>query len=62
MPHGVAGSYSPKPETEVKKDQLIAQGGLNKDLVDATKVESEAAANGVSLKPIGGHGQGGEGH
>ena len=62
MPHGVAGSYSPKPETEVMKKQVIGQGGLDKDLVDATKAESEAAANGVSLKPIGGHGQGGEGH
>ncbi len=60
MPEGVG--YSPKPETEVKKDQIVAQGGLNKDLVDATKVESEAAANGVSLNPIGGHGQGGAGH
>ena len=60
MPEGVG--YSPKPETEVKKDQVIGTGGLDKSLVDVTKVESEAAANGVSLKPIGGHGQGGEGH
>ena len=62
MPHGVAGSYSPKPETEIKRTQTPAVGGGNKDVVDHTKVEDEAAWNGVSLKPIGGHGQGGEGH
>ena len=56
------GGYSPKPETEVHKDQVIATGGYDKDLVDHTKVEDEAAAHGVSLTPIGGHGQGGAGH
>ena len=61
MPHEY-GAYSPKPETEVKKDQVIATGGYDKDLVDHTKVESEAAQHGVSTTPIGGHGQGGEGH
>ena len=60
MPEGVG--YSPKPETEVKKDQVVAQGGGDKDLVDHTKVEDEAAWNGVSLVPNPGHGQGGAGH
>lgn len=60
MPEGMG--YSPKPETEVEKDQVVAQGGGDKDVVNHTKVESEAAWNGVSLTPIGGHGQGGEGH
>ena len=62
MPEGVAGSYSPKPETEIMKTQTPAVGGYDKDLVDHTKVESEADAHGVSLTPIGGHGQGGQGH
>ena len=61
MPEGVAGSYSPKPETEVKKDQVVATGGYDKDLVDQTNVEEEAAYLGLKA-PVGGHGQGGEGH
>ena len=61
MPHGVAGSYSPKPESEVKKDQVVAHGGYDKDLCDHTNVEKEAAYIGLQA-PIGGHGQGGEGH
>ena len=62
MPEGVAGSYSPKPETEIEKTQQPSPGGGNKDVVDHTKVEDEAAWNGVNLTPIGGHGQGGAGH
>ena len=61
MPHDY-GAYSPKPETQVMKDQVVATGGKDKDLVDHTKVESEAADYGVSTTPIGGHGQGGGGH
>ena len=61
MPDDGVG-YSPKPETDVMKDQVVATGGGNKDVVDHTKVEDEAAWNGVSLDPIGGHGQGGAGH
>ena len=45
---------------ETEKTQLVATGSIAG--VDHTKVEAEAAANGVSLDPIGGHGQGGEGH
>lgn len=60
MPEAVG--YSPKPETNVMKDQVVATGGYDKDKVNHTKVESEAAAHGVNLEPIGGHGQGGEGH
>jgi hypothetical protein len=60
MPEDVG--YSPKPETEIKFTQSTAVGGYNKDVADHTKVESEAAALGVSLTPNPGHGQGGEGH
>ena len=45
---------------ETEKTQLVATGSI--DGVDHTKVEATAAAHGVSLDPIGGHGQGGEGH
>lgn len=60
MPEDVG--YSPKPETEIKRTQAPAVGGYNKDVANHTKVESEAAALGVSLTPNPGHGQGGEGH
>ncbi len=61
MPHGVAGSYSPKPETEVKKTQQPSPGGYDKDVVDHAHVDEEAKHLGLK-PPIGGHGQGGQGH
>ena len=62
MPEGVAGSYSPKPESDIMKTQQPSPGSYDKDLVNITKVEEEVAQHGVSLTPIGGHGQGGAGH
>ncbi len=49
-----------KPEEADKKIPSIS--GTDSKIVDHTSVESEAAYNGVSLVPIGGHGHGGEGH
>jgi hypothetical protein len=54
--------YSPKPESEIEKTQQPSPGGDDFSVTDHTKVEDEARANGVSLVPIGGHGQGGAGH
>ena len=65
MPEGIGydePAYNDKTSNphETEKTQLVATGGMAE--VDHTKVEAEAAAHGVSLEPIGGHGQGGEGH
>ena len=51
--------YSPKPEPEIKKTQVPATGSVEPR--NDTDVEAEAAAMGLQA-PIGGHGQGGEGH
>lgn len=63
MPEGI-GYDEPMPKYSnphtTEKTQLVATGAEGR--VDQTKVEAEAAAHGVSLDPIGGHGQGGEGH
>ena len=65
MPHGVVGSYSPKPATkspseyETSKTQVVATG--SKEPRNDTNVEAEAAATGAG-KRVGGHGQGGAGH
>ncbi len=60
MPDGVVGSYSPKPETEIKKTQKPATGSAE-PAYDTLNVEKEAAAMGAG-KRVGGHGQGGAGH
>ena len=61
MPKGKyrTGGYSPKPETEVKKTQVVAQGATE-PAYDSVDVEKEAKAMGITR--VGGHGQGGEGH
>ena len=53
------GGYSPKPATEVKKTQLIAQGATE-PAYDSVDVEKEAQRMGITR--TGGHGQGGQGH
>ena len=53
------GSYSPKPATEVKKTQVIAQGATE-PAYDSVDVEKEAQNMGITR--VGGHGQGGAGH
>ena len=53
------GAYSPKPETEVKKTQVVATGSVEPR--NDTDVEKEAAAMGAG-KRVGGHGQGGAGN
>lgn len=63
MPHDEKmGAYSPKPESDIMKTQQPSPGSYDKDLCDHTKVEEEVAYMGVSVNPIGGHGQGGAGH
>ena len=61
MPKGKyrMGGYSPKPATEVKKTQLIAQGATE-PAYDSLDVEKEAKRLGITR--VGGHGQGGAGH
>ena len=61
MPHDKmsTGGYSPKPATEVKKTQLIAQGATE-PAYDSVDVEKEAQRLGIKHNP--GHGQGGAGH
>ena len=63
MPEGY-GYDEPTPKYsnphKTEKTQIVATGGMAE--VDQTKVEEEAAAFGVDLNPIGGHGQGGQGH
>lgn len=65
MPEGIGydePAYKGKasnPHT-TEKTQLVATGAVGS--IDQTKVEEDARINGVSLEPIGGHGQGGEGH
>jgi len=53
------GSYSPKPETEVKKTQTVASGS-SEPAYDSVDVEKEAQRMGITHNP--GHGQGGAGH
>lgn len=52
------GYNSPKPETEVKKTQVVATGSKEPR---ATVVDYEAEVIGVG-KRVPGHGQGGAGH
>ncbi len=60
MPHDMrTGSYSPKPETEVKKTQTVASGS-SEPAYDSVDVEKEAQRMGITHNP--GHGQGGAGH
>ncbi len=61
MPEGIAGSYSPKPEGPIEKTQNPAPGSTE-PAYDHMTVENEVAAMGVNQTPVGGHGQGGEGH
>ena len=53
------GSYSPKPETEVKKTQVVASGS-SEPAYDSVDVEKEAQRLGITHNP--GHGQGGAAH
>ena len=53
------GGYSPKPATEVKKTQVVAQGATE-PAYDSVDVEKEAKNMGITR--VGGHGQGGAGH
>ena len=59
MPEGIG--YSPKPEGPIEKTQKPATGEHD-DGGHALHVEEEAVAHGIDLTPIGGHGQGGDGH
>ena len=61
MPHDKmrTGGYSPKPATEVKKTQVVAQGA-SEPAYDSVDVEKEAQRLGITR--VGGHGQGGAGH
>ncbi len=62
MPHDKmrTGGYSPKPETEAKFTQVVAQGATE-PAYDSVDVEKEAKNMGAG-KRVGGHGQGGAGH
>ncbi len=53
------GGYSPKPETEAKFTQVVAQGATE-PAYDSVDVEKEAKRLGITT--VGGHGQGGAGH
>jgi hypothetical protein len=52
--------YSPKPEGKLEMSTKPATGSVEPN--NDTDVEKEVAAMGVNVTPIGGHGQGGEGH
>jgi len=53
------GGYSPKPATEAKFTQVVAQGATE-PAYDSVDVEKEAKNMGITR--VGGHGQGGAGH
>ena len=53
------GGYSPKPATEAKFTQVVAQGATE-PAYDSVDVEKEAKRLGMTR--VGGHGQGGAGH